>query len=67
MFFSSVDDRRHNITYCYEILSPSRDASHDNPEPILPTPLPPHQHERGYDARCGLCEYLQEIARGMGR
>lgn len=55
---------RQQVGWCYEILGPSRDASHDNPEPNLPKPLPPHQHENGYDPRCGLCENLREISRG---
>ena len=61
MFFSEPGGR--GVGYCYEILPPSRDASHDNPPFNLPKPLPPHQHDYGYDPRCGLCEYLQQLAR----
>jgi hypothetical protein len=49
MFFSDPSD--------YE-----RDATHDNPPFNLPKPLPPHEHEQGFDARCGLCLYLRELA-----
>jgi hypothetical protein len=33
-----------------------------NPPLNLPKPLPPHQHEHGFDGRCGLCMYLRELA-----
>jgi hypothetical protein len=37
-------------------------AIHENPPTNLPKPLPPHQHEEGFDDRCGLCCYLRELA-----
>ena len=41
-FFATEDDHRRGIGWCYEILAPSRDASHDNPPLNMPKPLPPH-------------------------
>jgi hypothetical protein len=55
------------MVLCSEILERWRDTGYDpttgeNPPFNLPKPLPPHQHEDGFDARCGLCTYLRELA-----
>lgn len=65
----SADDRefRQQVGWCYEILPPTRDSSHDNPSLNMPKPLPPHVHDNGYDSRCGLCQYLAELSRERGR
>jgi hypothetical protein len=38
----------------------------DNPKFNLPKALPPHQHDSGFDARCGLCAYLHQLAQERG-
>jgi hypothetical protein len=58
--------------FCSEILERWRETGYDpisgvNPPPNLPAPLPPHQHEQGYDDRCGLCNYFQELSQEQGR
>jgi hypothetical protein len=57
--------------FCSETLERWRECGYDpttgvNPPFNMPKPLPPHQHENGYDPRCGLCEHLREIAREIG-
>ena len=37
-----------------------------NPPPNAPKPLPPHQHDNGFDSRCGLCCYLRELSKERG-
>lgn len=60
---NSEADYRRGVGWCYEILGPTRDSSHDNPALNMPKPLPRHVHDNGYDSRCGLCQHLQELAR----
>jgi len=52
---------------CSEILERWKETGYDpttgeNPPFNLPKPLPSHQHENGFDSRCGLCNYLRELA-----
>jgi hypothetical protein len=54
--------------FCSEIMRRWLETGFDpttgvNPPFNLPEPLPPHEHENGHDARCGLCQLLSELAR----
>jgi hypothetical protein len=54
--------------FCSETLQRWRDSGYDavtgvNTPYNLPKPLSPHQHENGYDSRCGLCQHLAELSR----
>lgn len=56
------------LMFCSEAMERWRETGWDpisgvNPPPNLPKPLPPHQHDDGFDARCGLCLHLRELAR----
>jgi hypothetical protein len=53
---------------CSEVMKHWLETGYDpitgvNPPFNMPKPLPPHVHDAGFDARCGLCQYLRELSR----